>query len=222
MRTILYPFLLFAVLSGFLPSCANDGGKSSHPICISFKYDQPVNGYEVSGLFYPFDSLSETGQVTMFFKSLDGGKDFVYSNVDKFETDHPEYPLKFTGYNIYEQVFSDGFTGFQDGESLVFHYNTEPNETFDSPLYYNAEFQFFDVDMDGEDEFLVNDYYMGACGNHYTAYEIGMNGLKEKVCFPFNSITNLTKFDSGSRVITTPEYGEYLISEDGEMGISVN
>ena len=221
MRTFFYPFLLFAVLSGSLLSCANNSGKSSHPICITIKYDQPVNGYEVSGFFYPFDSLAETGQVTLRFKSLDGRKDFVYSNVDKFETDHPEWPLKFTGYNIYEHVFSEGFTGFKDGDSLVFQYNTEPNETFDSPLYYNAEFQFFDVDMDGEDEFLVNDYYMGACGNHYTAYEIGVNGLKEKVFAPFDFITNLTKFDAVRRVITT-DYGEYKISVGGEAGISGN
>jgi hypothetical protein len=156
----------------------------------------------VTGEFFPFESQSETGQVTLRFTSLEGGQDFVYSNVGKTEDGNTETPAKFTGHNICEYFFADENTRFHNGDTLVFHYNTEPGIFENSPLYYYAEFQFFDVDFDGKEEFLVSDYYRGKGGNDYEVYEITPKGLKKKTFKPFDRITNTTVFDADRRVIT--------------------
>lgn len=210
------------VLPLFVLSCGNNS-KSGHALSVQIKYDIPINGYVVSGEFYPFESQSETGQVILRFNSLDGGQDFVYSNVGETEDGNPEAPSKFTGYNICEYIFADESIRFHDGDTLVFHYNTAPGIFEDSPLYYYAEFQFFDVDFDGKEEFLVSDYYRGKGGNDYEVYEITPKGLKKKAFKPFDRITNITVFNAERRVITdvlhdgvfSSEYTEYKISEDG-------
>ena len=203
-------------------SCGNNS-KSNDILTVQIKYDSPINGYMVTGEFYPFESQSETGQVMLRFTSLEGGQDFVYSNVGKTEDGNTETPAKFTGHNICEYLFADENTRFHNGDTLVFHYNTEPGIFENSPLYYYAEFQFFDVDFDGKEEFLVSDYYRGKGGNDYEVYEITPKGLKKKTFKPFDRITNTTVFDADRRVITdvthdgvfSSEYTEYRIAPDG-------
>lgn len=203
-------------------SCGNKS-KSSQSIKVHIKYDCPISGYLVTGEFYPFYAKSETGQVTLRFLSLDGESNFVYSNVGETEDGNPEAPAKFTGYNICEYIIADENIRFHDGDTLVFQYNTTPGIFENSPLYYYAEFQFFDVDFDGEDEFLVSDYYRGRGGNNYEVYEITTEGLKEKSFEPFDRISNITIFDAEERVITgvlhdgvfSSEYTEYKIAPDG-------
>ena len=168
--------------------------KKNTKTSIVLVYDEPINGYNVSGRFYPFGSSTETGQVELRFAPVNGGEALVFSNVDCFEEDNPEHPMKYTDNNIYDYVFSEGFAGFHDGESLICHYSDAKHPNFGSPLNYDAGFQFFDVDFDGEDEFLINDYYRGRCGNHYTVYEITSEGFVLKNDYPFNSITNETQF----------------------------
>lgn len=214
---------LFALLILLISSCGSNNSKSNHPLTVHIKYDAPINGYQVDGDFLPFGPQTETGQVTLKFKSLTGGQDFVYTNVGESEVGYPENPAKFTGYNIYEYIFSDENARFHDGDTLTFHYNTESGILKDSPLYYYAEFQFFDVDFDGVDEFLVSDYYRGRSGNNYTVYEIGPDGLELKSFTPFDIITNSIKFDAERKVITdelhdgvfASEYTEYKIAPDG-------
>lgn len=170
--------------------CQNKSTKTS----IVLIYDEPVNGYKVSGRFFPFGSSTETGQVELKFVPVNGGEALVFSNVDCFEEDNPEYPSKYTDKNIYDYVFSEGFSGFQDGDTLICHYNDAKHPYLDSPLNYDAGFLFFDVDLDGDDEFLINDFYHGRCGNHYSVYEITPGGFVLKNEYPFNSITNETQF----------------------------
>lgn len=212
-----------AFLSILVFSCGIINGQSGHPITVHIKYDKPINGYMVTGEFYPFDAQSETGQVSLNFKSITGRQDFVFSNVGKFEDGNKTTPAKFTGYNICEYIFADENAHFHDGDTLVFHYNTKLGIFEESPLYYYAEFQFFDVDFDGKEEFLVSDYYRGKGGNDYEVYEITPKGLKKKAFKPFGRITNITVFDAEKRVITdvihdgvfSSEYTEYKISPDG-------
>lgn len=215
---------LITLLIPLLLSCGSNNSKSDHPLTVHIKYSEPINGYQVEGEFFPFNAQSETGQVALRFNSLVGGQDFVYTNVGQSEVGYPENPAKFTGFNIYEYIFADENARFHDGDTLLFHYNTKPGILKDSPLYYYAEFQFFDVDFDGVDEFLVNDYYRGRGGNNYTVYEISPDGLELKSFTPFDIITNTTKFDAESRVITDElhdgashdEYSKYRISADGK------
>lgn len=205
-------------------SCkSNNKTRQEHSITVYIRYDKPVNDYLVNGEFYPFNDQSETGQVTLRFKSLTGGQDFVFTNVGESEVGYPDNPSKFTGFNIYEYIFADENARFHDGDTLMFRYNTLPSVFEGSPLYYYAEFQFFDVDFDGKDEFLVSDYYRGKGGNNYTVYEITSNGLMKKSFKPFDRITNVTIFNSEKRVITdvlndgvfTSEYTYYIIAPDG-------
>lgn len=173
-------------------SCVFKNNKSKTSITLI--YDEPVNGYYMSGTFYPFGPTTETGQVEFRFVPVNGGEALVFSNVDCFEDDNPEHPSKYTDKNICDYVFSEGFSGFHDGDSLICHYNDAKHPFLDSPLNYDAGFLFFDVDFDGEDELLINDYYRGRCGNHYTVYEITSEGFVLKNEYPFNSITNETQF----------------------------
>lgn len=195
---------------------------TAYHVAVPFVFDKPINGYSVSGSFYPFSSNSETGQVEITFTPLDRGRTLVYSNVGLAEEGHPEWPQKFTGKNIYEYVFNDKFNGYHDGDTLHWHYHTAQPEWIDSPLMYDAEFQFFDVDLYGEDEFLINDYSKCKGGNSYTVYEITPNGFVAKRGTPYKTINNQTRFLSEKRIITvypdddTNYYYQYRISDDGE------
>lgn len=168
--------------------------KTNDALSIFLFYDEPISGYHVSGSFHPFGPTSETGQVELRFVPTSGGDTLLFSNVGCYEQDNPEYPIKFTGKNIYDYVFRDEFSGFHDGDTLVCHYYNTKRLGLESPLSYDAEFLFFDVDFDGENEFLTNDYYQGRCGNHYTVYEITTSGFVLKYAYPFDSITNETQF----------------------------
>lgn len=220
----------FVFLSLLVFPCGMINGQSGHPLTIHIKYDKPINGYMVTGEFFPFNDQSETGQVTLNFKSISGGQDFVFSNVGAYEDNSKIFPAKFTGYNIYKYIFADESTRFHDGDTLVFHYNTETGIFEDSPLHYYAEFQFFDVDFDGDNEFLVSDYYRGGGGNNYEVYEITKKGLKKKTFKPFDRITNTTTFDANRRVITdilhdgvfNSEYTEYKVAPDGNSAKVLN
>ena len=185
--------LLFLITFVFtLITCSGNRQKGETSIILI--YDEPVSGYNVSGVFYPFSSTAETGQVELCFVPIDGGDTLYFSNVGCFEEDNPDYPLKFTGKNIYDYVFNEGFSGFHDGDTLVCHYYDTKHPVFDSPLYNDAEFQFFDVDFDGKDEFIINDYSQCKDGNNYTVYEISGNGFVQKDDYPFNCLTNETVF----------------------------
>lgn len=193
----LFPFI--AILFIFL-SCETKS--KDDQISIVLLYEEPINGYFVSGLFYPFDNTAETGQVILTFIPTNGGDTLVFSNIGCFEKENPEYQMKFTGKNIMDCYFSEDFDGYHNGDTLICHYyHDNPGSYQDSPLFYDAEFQFFDVDFDDDDEFLINDYSKRQGGNCYTVYEIGPNGFVLKDDYPFDYITNETKFFPESKQI---------------------
>ena len=173
----------------FVLSCSSK--KLNELVSTVLIFDEPVSGYNVSGTFYPFNAISETGHVELTFAPVGGGKALVFSDAD----------LKFTDKSIYDYVFSEGFSGFHDGDTLICHYTDAKHPDFDSPLNYDAGFQFFDVDFDGEDELLINDFYRGKCGNHYTVYEITSDGFVLNNDYPFNFLTNETEFHPWTKEI---------------------
>ena len=213
--------LILAISILSVCSCKNRSQQA--PLSLFFYYDKPINGYSVSGVFHPFDATSETGQVEVSFIPIEGGSVLTFSNIGKAEIDNPNNPLKFTGKNLCDFVFSDDFTGYHDGDTLLWHYHDIQKEGFNSPILYDAEFQFYDVDFDGEDELLINDYYRGRCGNFYTVYKVTSNGFIEKQERPFTSITNLTEFYPSERRIVDYLYDDtesrysYFLSQDGSV-----
>lgn len=189
--------------------------RKEEPLHIYMVYEEPVNGYYVTGEFYPFDETSETGQVELYFNPVDGGKPLVLSNVGQFEKDYPDNPLKFTGKNILDYCLSEGFDGYHSGDTLHCRYY-DTNEYYqESPLFYDAEFQFFDVDLDGKEELLINDYDKSRTGNHYSVYEVTTDGFVLREEEPFAEIDNTTRFIPESRQIVT-------YNPDGAFSTAVN
>ena len=220
-KWFLFPFAVLLSICLFTMCSSRKEG----PLHITLVYDSPVNGYYVTGEFYPFDETSETGQVELRFTPVNGGKPLVFSNVGQYEKDNPEYPLKFTGKNIIDYCLRGNFDGYHTGDTLHCHYFVTNEYYQDSPLFYDAEFQFFDVDFDGKLELLINDYDKSRTGNHYSVYEITTEGFVLREEEPFTEIDNTTRFIPESRQIVTynPDgafstvVNTYSLSEAGEV-----
>jgi len=108
--------------------------------------------------------------------------------------------------NVHEIVTSEGFTGFKNGDTYVFTYDATPSIMPQSPLFPNAEYQFYDADFDGEDELLLN-YYRGgpkSCAS-CEIYEITDTALVLKVPVEWESnwyaIDENTVFDPEKKMI---------------------
>ena len=212
--------LYFSIVCILLPCFALC--QEASKIRIRLIYDEPVSDYSVSGWFYPFDAESETGQVELHFVPVDGGNELVFSNVGKHEEGHPDWLLKCTGKNIYDRLFQNSqVVPFTNGETLHCTYHSENTMFKESPLFYDAEFQFYDVDFDGQSELLINYYEQARYGNTYTVYEITPLEFEKKKGKPFDSISNLTEFYPETRKIIdflyddTETKSEYSISKDG-------
>ena len=172
--------------------------KESNLPNVYFKYDQIVNGYEVTARWKPFDENSETGYLIMNFQNKKTGKNFQYIS--------EKYCNSYTS----ELVHSQGFKGFQEGD--IFHFDYIPLESNTwykgSQLGYDTPFQFLDVDFDGTKELLVNDYAYYQTGNLYMVYHITPNGLVEANYVPLNQIYNTTTIDTvNQRIITFDKDG---------------
>lgn len=166
-------------------------------IDVYFKYNQPVNGYEVTARWRVFGKMYETGMVVMNFCNPETGAEFQY------------YSDKYNSFDTDEITFSKDFKGHEKGDIHYFDYTSpdtpdhfkEYNDN--SPIGYYSSFQFLDIDFDGEDELLVSDMDKGQQGNDYSVWEITENGLKKLSYMPMNNIDNMTKVDLTSKTITS-------------------
>lgn len=173
-------------------------------INIYMKYNEPIGPYEVTMLWQPFTSDSETGLLIANFRDTVTNRSFQYVNDEKY-----------TSYHIYQIVYGEGFDGHRDGDVHYLSIATPEQEyCLDSPLSYYASFQLYDVDFDGEDELLVSDWYQGQTGNMYSAYDITPTGLEEKTEAPFNMIDNCTKFYPETGKIEVSTHDGYAYSSE--------
>ena len=165
--------------------------KQDSLINVYFKYNQIVNGYEVTARWMPFEPHSETGSVIMNFCHTTGGQSFQY--VENM----------YHNFDMDEITFSKGFKGYQNGDVYYLDYitNKNPDEYKDSPLYYYAPFQFYDVDFDGEQELIINDCDQIKGGNTYRAYKVGENDIELMDYVPFNALDNEVTFDKPNKKI---------------------
>jgi hypothetical protein len=184
-------------------------------INVYFKYNQIINGYEVTARWLPFHPKCETGYLIMDFRYNEEWRDsFKYVETEKYNN-----------YNTDKVTFSKGFQGYQNGDVYYFDYispetcNPYPEYNNNSPIGYNTPFQFTDVDFDGKEELLINDWYQGQGGNGYYVYKIKGNSIQLIDYPPFNSIDNLTKFDYENKTITLQDKEEISVfaNKNGKM-----
>ena len=165
--------------------------KNDSLINVCFKYNQIINGYEVTGRWMPFDANSKTGRAIINFRHVEGGQSFYYTEdiYRNFDMDGIKH--------------SDGFKGYQNGDiyHLDYKLHDNPDSYKDSPLSYYAPFQFYDVDFDGEQELLINDCDQIKGGNTYRAYKIGENDIELMDYVPFNALNNDVSFDKQNKKI---------------------
>lgn len=171
--------------------CDGVSCKQDSLINVYFKYNQIVNGYEVTARWTPFEPHSETGSVIMNFRHTTSGQSFQYiENI-------------YRNFDMDEIIFSKEFKGYQNGDVYCLDYiiNDNPDEYKDSSLYYYAPFQFYDVDFDGEQELLINDCDQIKGVNTYRAYKIGENDIELMDYVPFNVLDNEVTFDKPNKKI---------------------
>lgn len=169
-------------------------------IDVYFKYNQPVNGYEVTARWRVFGKMYETGTVVMNFYNPETGAEFQY------------YGEKYNSFDTDEISFAEDFKGYQKGDIHYFDYTSpdspDPFKEYNdnSPIGYYTSFQFLDIDFDGEDELLVSDMYKGQPGNGYTVWDIKKDGLKSLDYIPLDRIYNIDKIDLKSKTITVVDF----------------
>lgn len=146
-------------------------------LSVYFKYDSIINGYEVTERWLPFSDDYETGYIVIDFCNLVNKHHFQYRD------------SKHSDFYICNICFSNYFKEFKDGdvyylkyipptfpdcykETYKEYYNNISYENYCSPLGYYTPFQFLDIDFDGEDELLVNDWSLCNDGNSYSIYNI--------------------------------------------------
>jgi hypothetical protein len=155
---------------------------------VNFKYDQPVNGYEVTGRWLPYEYM--LGSLVINFQNATNGQSFCYIFNDHLNDYHVRFSKELKEYR--ENVFS--ISKYQDDSY---------------PISYYAPFQFFDVDFDGKDELLINDYGLYKGGNHHYVYKIKADAIHLMDYPPFKHIcTHSTEFNKADRQIV-------LYLEDG-------
>ena len=172
---------------------------------VYFKYNQEVNGYEVTARWRVFQMYSETGRVVMRFHDVKTEKDYVY---------YSDAGNVYNSYDTDQVSFAEDFKGHHQGDVYYFDYShpdlTDPykDANGDSPLDYYKSFQFLDVDFDNHAELLVSDWNRGHGGNEYTVFKLTDHGLEKLDYIPLDRLMNSDKIDKEKKTIT-------IVSEDG-------
>lgn len=173
--------------------------KEGTHIDVYFKYNQTVNGYEVTARWMPYDQRSETGMVIMNFQNKDTGDEFQY------------FGEKYNSFNTDDVTFAKDFKGYKNGDVYYFNYKSpDSDDPFkevngNSPLGYYTSFQFLDIDFDGKEELLISDMYKGHAGNNYDVYKVTNKGLQILKYVPFDRLTNIDRIDLKRKTITIVE-----------------
>lgn len=167
---------------------------------VYFKYNQIINGYEVTGRWMPFEPHSETGYLIMNFRDTINGNSFQYVNTEKYNS-----------YDTDNITFSTDFKGYRNGDVYYFDYSfpdaNDSNADFNnSPIRYRTPFQFLDVNFDGGKELLINDWGRYQGGNRYAVYKITTDGLLLMDYPPFNRINNSTEFNAETKQVRLQEF----------------
>lgn len=160
-------------------------------IDVYFKYNKPIDGYEVSILWQPFESMCETGVAIINLR--DSATNANY---------HIVYAEKYSSYHIGEIAFAQGFKGFNDGDVYILDVAVpEQPHFYEKHINYYMSIQFFDADFDGARELLISDWGWCRQGNTYNVYDLTNEGFVLKTEAPYDDIDNCTRFNADKREI---------------------
>ena len=156
----------------------NPFANDTNYISVYLRFDTIVNGYDVRGIYFPsyreenkhdrwHGWFYESG-VIMYFRNIASGKEYTFTDYDERCKCFKQI---FMSKNVYDINTSDDFKGYKSGDAYIFHYD-DKNDAI------NAEFLFYDIDLDDQDELLIG-YYRGGPheSNAYDIFEITDSGL---------------------------------------------
>ena len=165
----------------------------NHPR-IFIKYKQPVNGYDVTVMCFPYNyTYDKEREIEIWGNAL------LY-----FEKEDSRFC-------IYNKSFSDSVLYYVNEQevrdNMILELDYLPKSTKEY-LSHNSPFFFSDVDFDGEEELIINNWRCGTrhC-NTYDVYKITNNEVKQLTEAPFvnptGKISNYNSdFDSVNKTIT--------------------
>ncbi len=204
---------------------------STNYISVYFRFDTIINDFEVSGILYPYYSGKsgwsdiENG-VRLFFLSRKTGKEYIWTDWDNSCSCFQNI---FMSKNVYDIVHSEGFSGFKNGDTYIFNYDTHQSANAQNPFFKYAEYQFYDIDFDGENELLLNYYHGGPKGGLMSEpYEItdtalvSITPIGDNFVFSFDENTTI---DPDNKTITNILYSSmcewgtycYKFDEKGDL-----
>lgn len=194
MRRLL--FIIIGLLS--LAACKTD--KTSVPQdfeCFNqprvfIKYKQPINGYTVKVMCMPYKCYDKERETEIWGSAL------------------LCFEKEYSRFYVYNESFSDSILYYVNKEpvkdGLVLNIDYLPKQK-DEYLSENSPFFFQDLDFDGTEELVINNWRQSIryC-NTYDVYRIDIGGTELITTPPFYKISNyMTEFDSIKKTITTTE-----------------
>lgn len=161
---------------------------------IFIKYKQPVNGYDVTVVCLPYNYTYDKERNTEIW----GNALLCFEKKD-------------SRFYIYNESFSDSVLYYVNEQevrdNMILELDYLPKSTKEY-LSHNSPFFFSDVDFDGEEELIINNWKCGIrhC-NTYDVYKITNNEVKQLTEAPFvnptGKISNYNSdFDSVNKTIT--------------------
>ena len=161
---------------------------------IFIKYKQPVNGYDVTVVCLPYNYTYDKERNTEIW----GNALLCFEKKD-------------SRFYIYNESFSDSVLYYVNEQevrdNMILELDYLPKST-KQYLSHNSPFFFSDVDFDGEEELIINNWKCGIrhC-NTYDVYKITNNDVKQLTEAPFvnptGKISNYnSEFDSVNKTIT--------------------
>ncbi|MBE6213748.1 MAG: hypothetical protein E7131_03600 [Rikenellaceae bacterium] len=160
---------------------------------VYFKYDHLLEGYEITMLWLQYDDeASASGGVLIHFNNKSLGK--------KFYVLQEEY---FSNITMCDLIYGEGVTTHPNNAVYHIDYKFESDDK-QQFLSNHDPFQFVDIDFDGKDELIVDNFYNPSDDSSQRwVYDITSIGLELKEYLPFSHMDSENiKVDFNRKSIT--------------------
>lgn len=160
---------------------------SSESPRVFISYNQPVNDYQITVTWFPWGGDGEVGHGILKFTHISERQYFYVFN------------SHFSDVYLDSLVRNHSYT-FKDGEHFTLDYITPEKDEF---IGHNTPFQFLDVDFDGEEELLINNWDCGQRSrNQYEVYKVKPFHAERLARKPFDNLEDGDEFDFKNKTIT--------------------